>query len=163
MKRPIKSTLKITIIVLVVLFAVIQFIPYGRDHHNPAVIGEPDWDHPTTRQLAKTACFDCHSNETVWPWYSHVAPVSWLVQRDVEKGRKDLNFSRWADGENEELEEAAEEVREGEMPMPIYLLTHGDARLSNAQKEQLIRGFLLTASPGERLPRSDAQNSGDED
>ena len=69
--------------VLVGLFVVMQAVPYGRDHTNPPVIVEPAWDSPRTRELAVRACFDCHSNETKWPSYSHVAPLSWVVQRHV--------------------------------------------------------------------------------
>ena len=81
--------------VCVAIFLLIQLIPYGRDHTNPAVVAEPAWDLPETRALAVRACFDCHSNETIWPWYSNVAPISWLVQRDVDEGREKLNFSEW--------------------------------------------------------------------
>ena len=80
---------------VVVLMAFIQLIPFGRAHANPPVLQEPNWDSPQTRDLASRACFDCHSNETTWPWYSNVAPVSWLVQRDVDEGREKLNFSEW--------------------------------------------------------------------
>jgi hypothetical protein len=68
------------------LLAVAQAIPYGRGHSNPPVTKEPAWDSSRTRELAKRACFDCHSNETTWPWYSNVAPESWLIQRDVDAG-----------------------------------------------------------------------------
>jgi mono/diheme cytochrome c family protein len=68
----------------------IQLVPYGRDHINPQVTQESRWDSARTRALAARACFDCHSNETVWPWYSNVAPVSWLIQRDVDEGRRAL-------------------------------------------------------------------------
>src|SRR5215216_1353338 len=78
-----------------VLFVVLQLVPYGRRHDNPPTTREPAWDDPTTRALAVRACFDCHSNETRWPWYSYVAPVSWLTQRDVDEGRRELNFSEW--------------------------------------------------------------------
>ncbi|HEX7229427.1 MAG TPA: heme-binding domain-containing protein [Candidatus Binatia bacterium] len=80
--------------IIVVLLA-IQLIPYGHDHTNPPVHAEPAWDNPRTRELAARACFDCHSDQTVWPWYSNIAPISWLIQRDVEKGRSELNFSEW--------------------------------------------------------------------
>jgi hypothetical protein len=73
----------------------IQLVPYGRDHGNPPVTGEPTWDASETRALVKQACFDCHSNETEWPAYASIAPVSWLVQRDVNEGRAVLNFSEW--------------------------------------------------------------------
>ncbi|MDH4347045.1 MAG: heme-binding domain-containing protein, partial [Thermoleophilia bacterium] len=72
-----------------------QLVPYGRAHDNPAVSQSVTWDSPRTEQLARGACLDCHSNETVWPWYSNVAPVSWLVQGDVDGGRERLNFSEW--------------------------------------------------------------------
>lgn len=77
------------------LFVVIQFVPYGHDHTNLPVQSEPKWDSPQSRQLAQQACFDCHSNQTVWPWYSYAAPVSWLIERDVEQGRRRLNFAEW--------------------------------------------------------------------
>jgi hypothetical protein len=78
---------------LVVLGVLIQFVPYGHDHTNPPVMQEPQWDTMQTRPLAKRACFDCHSNETVWPWYSNIAPASWLIYRDVAEGREHFNFS----------------------------------------------------------------------
>lgn len=125
------------------LAAAIQLVPYGRDHTNPPVTQEVQWDSATTRDLAKRACYDCHSNETQWPWYSHVAPVSWLVQRDVDEGREKLNFSEW-DKPQKEAHEAAEAVREGEMPMWIYLPTHPEARLTDAEKQALITGLEAT-------------------
>jgi mono/diheme cytochrome c family protein len=80
----------------VLLVAVlIQLIPFGHSHTNPPEAGEPAWNSPATRELIHRACFDCHSNESVWPWYSNVAPVSWLVQRDVNEGRSHLNFTEW--------------------------------------------------------------------
>jgi mono/diheme cytochrome c family protein len=82
-------------LVLVLALVANQFVPYGRDHVNPPVGAEPAWDAPETRALAKQACFDCHSNETEWPAYSHVAPVSWLIQQDISQGRAVLNFSEW--------------------------------------------------------------------
>jgi mono/diheme cytochrome c family protein len=133
----------------VALAAAIQLVPYGRDHSNPPVTAEPQWDSAATRDLAKRACFDCHSNETVWPWYSNVAPVSWLVQHDVNEGREHLNFSEW-DKPQKEADEAAEAVREGEMPLPIYLPTHPEARLTDAEKQALIAGLEATiGSKGE--------------
>ena len=122
-------------------FLVMQLVPYGRDHSNPPVVSEPTWDSPQTRDLAERACFDCHSNETVWPWYSNVAPISWLVQHDVEEGREKLNFSTWAQGGGEEADEMTEVIAEGEMPMPIFLLTHAEARLTAAEKQALMNGL----------------------
>jgi mono/diheme cytochrome c family protein len=130
-------------LMLVLAFVTIQFVPYGRDHANPRVGAEPAWDSPETRALAKRACFDCHSNETEWPAYSKVAPVSWLIQRDVSEGRAVLNFSEWRRPQ-EEAKEAAEEVREGEMPLRIYQLMHAHARLSARDRERLASGLERT-------------------
>lgn len=138
-----KRVLGRIVLVTLVLLVLIQLVPYGRSHENPAVSAEPQWDSPRTRELVKRACFDCHSNETVWPWYASVAPVSWLVQSDVEEGREHLNFSEF-DRRQRNADDAAEEVAEGEMPLPIYLLTHAEARLSDAEKAELIRGLKAT-------------------
>jgi mono/diheme cytochrome c family protein len=130
-------------IFVVLLFALIQLVPYGRDHTNPPVQQEPAWDSPQTRQLVAEACFDCHSNETNWPWYSHVAPVSWLVQRDAAEGRSIVNFSTWS-LRRQEVDELTEVVREGEMPPWYYALLHPGAKLSTAEKDALIRGLDAT-------------------
>ncbi len=121
----------------------IQFIPYGHDRTNPPVIVEPQWDSPITRELARRACFDCHSNETVWPAYARVAPASWLARHDVTEGREFLNFSEW-NRPYEEAGEAPEEIREGEMPPLPYLLMHGSARLSDAEQDALVAGLEKT-------------------
>ncbi|HSL69393.1 MAG TPA: heme-binding domain-containing protein [Longimicrobiales bacterium] len=142
-------------LVLVLAFVAIQFVPYGRDHVNPPVGAEPTWDSPGTRALAEQACFDCHSNETEWPAYSRVAPVSWLIQRDVSEGRAVLNFSEWQRPQ-EEATEAAEKVLEGEMPLGIYRLMHAHARLSAANRERLARGLERTLGrPAEEAMRVD--------
>lgn len=128
---------------LAVVFLAIQFVPYGRAHGNPPVVREPAWDSPGTRELVVRACFDCHSNQVRWPWYSHVAPVSWLVQRDVDEAREELNFSEFH-REQKEAEEAAEEVAEGEMPLRAYRLAHPEARLDEAERRRLIEGLQRT-------------------
>lgn len=133
---------KSAMVVLVVGLA-IQLVPYGRDHANPPVASEPVWDAPATRALAKQACFDCHSNETEWPAYSNVAPVSWLVQHDVDEGRAVLNFSDWQ-RPHEEAAESAEEIGEGAMPPAIYRLMHAHARLSSADLDLLAAGLTKT-------------------
>ena len=128
---------------LLVLFVLIQLVPYGRAHTNPPVREEPRWDSPATRELARRACFDCHSNETTWPWYTWVAPMSWMVQRDVERGRRHMNLSEW-DRKQKDADEAAEMVEEGEMPPWFYLPMHPDAKLTAEEKAQLIRGLEAT-------------------
>jgi hypothetical protein len=120
----------------------IQLVPYGRAHDNPLVMAEPSWDSALTRELAVRACFDCHSNETRWPWYSNVAPLSWLVQRDVDEGREKLNYSEW--NRAQEGEESAETVREGTMPPDAYLLTHPGARLTDSELVALAEGLAAT-------------------
>ena len=126
-----------------VIFIAIQAVPYGHGHLNPPVRVEPKWNNPVTRELAVRACFDCHSNQTVWPWYSYVAPASWLVQRHVEEGREELNFSEW-DLPQDEAEEAAEEVLEGNMPMRNYVWLHPEAKLTDSERQALARGLEAT-------------------
>jgi heme-binding protein len=121
----------------------IQLVPYGRDHGNPPVMTEPPWDSAPTRTLAKQACFDCHSNETEWPAYANIAPVSWLVQHDVDEGRSVLNFSEWTRPQKEATE-AAKELRHGEMPPAAYKLIHAHARLSAEDLDRLARGLTQT-------------------
>jgi hypothetical protein len=92
--------------------------------------------------LLKTSCYNCHSNETVYPWYSRVAPASWLVARDVREGRKELNFSTWNEYELSKmlgkLDDISAEVGEGRMPMKIYTLIHTQANLDAAQRERIV-------------------------
>jgi mono/diheme cytochrome c family protein len=129
--------------VLAGAFVLIQAVPYGRSHHNPPVSQEPVWDSAATRQLAKQACFDCHSNETNWRWYTNVAPVSWLTQRDVNGGRSSLNFSEWnkpQDGAGD----AVEAARSGSMPPWFYPLMHPNASLNASERLQLANGLAAT-------------------
>jgi hypothetical protein len=135
-----KKIILIIVVVAVAGFLLIQLVPYGRDHTNPPVVQEPNWDSPATRELASRACFDCHSNETVWPWYSNIAPASWLVARDTYEARDYLNFSDWLPGDID-LEDVAEVIREGEMPPPQYKLIHAGARLTDAERQQLLQGL----------------------
>lgn len=135
--------LKRGLIGLAGVLVVIQAIPYGRAHDNPPVSAEPPWDSTLTRELTVRACYDCHSNETVWPWYTNVAPVSWLTTRDVEEGRRKLNFSEWGRGD-QEYDESAETIEEGEMPPVYYGWAHASARLTDGEKQQLIEGLGAT-------------------
>ena len=128
---------------LVVVFLAMQAVPYGWDRPNPPVVQEPLWDSADTSALARRACFDCHSNETQWPAYARVAPVSWLVHHDVVEGRRKLNFSEWHRPQDE-ADEAAEAVREGEMPLRIYSVMHGHARLTPAERDRLAAGLART-------------------
>lgn len=128
---------------LVITLIAIQLVPYGCAHSNPPVIAEPAWDSTQTRELAARACFDCHSNQTEWPWYSNVAPASWVIQRDVNEGREKLNFSEWTRPQ-EGAREAAESVQEGDMPPWYYLLPRPQAQPSSVETASLIQGLQAT-------------------
>ncbi|MEQ1501791.1 MAG: heme-binding domain-containing protein [Myxococcota bacterium] len=154
---------------LVALAVLIQLVPYGRNHTNPPTTKAAAWDSPRTQELAERACFDCHSNETVWPAYASVAPFSWLVQDHVDEGREMLNFSEM-DRTFEDLDEAGEVVREGEMPLPSFLWLHPEAKLTDAERLELATGLeamfgtegagSVTAEGGNGGGRD---NDGDED
>ena len=144
---------------LIGLFVVAQLVPYGRHHTNPPVTGSPGWDSPRTEELARRACFDCHSNETKWPVYASIAPMSWRVQSHVDEARSKLNFSAF-DRPQEEADEAAKEVRSRGMPPWDYLLLHPRARLNVAERDELVRGLQATLGTGE--PESQLSES-DED
>jgi hypothetical protein len=115
--------------------------------------------------MAQRACFDCHSNETNWPWYANVAPVSWLVQRDVEEGREHLNFSDWnrRNGEDEgsEPDELGEAILEGEMPPSQFLITHPEARLTAAEQAALVQGLQATAAQSPSAGGASEEEEGD--
>lgn len=151
---------------LVLIFVIMQLIPL--DQTNPPVKAEPNWDSPQTRELAAVACFDCHSNETDWsPWYAKIAPAKFLVWRDVEEGRSELNFSEWSDGMSAEMAgEIAEVIQEGEMPPMQYTLMHSNAKLSDEEKQQLIDGFARTFANGQSttaVPNQEDDDDHEED
>jgi mono/diheme cytochrome c family protein len=146
---------------LVCLLVAVQLVPYGRDHDNPPVLAEPAWDTPTTRELARGACFDCHSNETHWPWYTNVAPLSWLIQRDVDEGRDELNWSEW--GAGSEGDESAERVTNGSMPPDAYSLLHPEARLTDAEIDTLVAGLVATFGSDDHGGSGDDGDDSDDD
>jgi cytochrome c551/c552 len=121
---------------VVTVFVLIQAVPYGWSHSNPPVTANAPWPSAQAESLARAACYDCHSNETDWPVYSYVAPMSWLVRRDVEAGRDELNFSEW--DRDSDANDAAHEVEDGTMPPWRYTLMHPGARLSDDEKAELI-------------------------
>ncbi|MGB9605540.1 MAG: heme-binding domain-containing protein [Bryobacteraceae bacterium] len=102
---------------------------------------------PELAAVLRHACYDCHSNQTAWPWYSRISPVSWLIARDVKRGRAHLNFSEWnrysPDAARRRIEEACEEVREGNMPLKSYRLMHRGARLGPREAD-----LICQAPPG---------------
>jgi hypothetical protein len=139
-----RRIVKWAVIIVLVAFGLIQLIPYGRDHTNPSGGQAIHWDSSRTERLMTDACMDCHSNETRWPWYSNVAPVSWLVQSDVEEGRSELNLSTAPP----EVQKMIETIREGSMPPLQYKPAHPAARLSDAEKQDLILGLQATFGSG---------------
>ena len=125
--------------IAVVAFVLIQFVPYGRSSHsNPPATNDFRWADPKAEAIARTSCYDCHSNETEWWWATNIAPMSWLVQRDVDGARSSSNFSEW-DGRLST--EGLREAINGEMPPFQYTLIHPDAKLSDAEKQTLVAGF----------------------
>ncbi len=139
---------KLKFIVLALLFLILgsQFIRPGRTTPpiNPEAtfeaVAKPDAGFAA---IVKRACYDCHSNQTVWPWYSQVAPVSWLVADDVKEGRAHLNFSEWGmlgpDAARLRLQAICDEVKAGDMPLWQYRAIHSEARLS-AEDVQILCG-----------------------
>ena len=136
-----KNRFNITLSVIAVALVGIQFIPVERT--NPSITDEVNWDSEETRELAKKACFDCHSHETIWPWYSYVAPLSFQIAHHVNHGREYLNFSNWSQP-NEDFDKIKEVIDEGEMPLWNYLLMHSEAKLTQEETEALLSGLYET-------------------
>ena len=129
-----------------VICIAIQFVPYGCNHTNPPIVHEPTWNNQKTRDLAKQVCFNCHSNETIWPWYSKIAPISWLVFSDVTEARQKLNFSDWTYGkrEGENSNKIRQDIKMGEMPPIQYLLAHPEAKLGDSDNRIFADGLDAT-------------------
>jgi hypothetical protein len=117
-------------------------------HQNPAVMPGHDLLASNAPPLAiiallRKSCYDCHSFETKWPWYSYIAPFSWPLARDVDAARTSLNFSDWPHGDARRVRKRwrhiADEVQNGEMPLPNYAWLHREARLTPSQREELIK------------------------
>jgi Haem-binding domain len=137
-----KKILKWIFAALIVAFTLLQFTNPART--NPPVVSDLIAGNPPPPEVAATlraACYDCHSNETRWPWYSRVAPMSWQIAKDVSEGRDNLNLSEWPNDNPKRaakrLEDMSEEIGYGEMPLKKYTFIHADARLTDAQKKQL--------------------------
>lgn len=116
------------------------------DTSNPPVVSTPAWDDVYTTQLAERACYDCHSHETAWPWYTKVVPAYFLLAYDVQRGRQVLNFSRWEETccTEKQIDEMAATVTKNHMPLPYYLVLHPEARLSQVEQGHLVYGLINT-------------------
>ncbi len=129
---------------LIGLVLAIQLIPVWLLQTNPAARSEPHWDSALTQTLVHRACFDCHSNATVWPWYSRIAPPSWLATYDVVAARNRLNFDAWTSSSlaaGTAVGEIPQAVLGGDMPPSYYVWMHQDAALSTAEKQELALGL----------------------
>ncbi len=165
-----KFSLLLALAIAVLIFIIMESAVIAQNPSSSEV-SEPNWDSPRTRELTKRACFDCHSNEVNWPWYSNLPIVGDLVKEDVEKGREDLNFSEWGLREQEEADESVETIEDGSMPPDIYLTWHPEARLSESEKLELIQGLQKTlgiedgegGEHGEREEEHDEDEEDDED
>ena len=133
-----KRIVLLVIGILVVLFAVMQVVPYGRSHTNPPAVNEFKWTGSQAEALAQKACHDCHSNHTNWWWATNIAPFSWLVQADVDRGRRRFNFSEYTGVPSLR---AFQETVQGRMPPLQYIIMHPNAKLSDAEKQMLINGY----------------------
>lgn len=136
--RRIRSRAAIT---FVLVFVGMQFVPVGTMQRNGTSTGEstrlPELAAPRVRAVLDRSCGDCHSDHTRWPWYSRTAPVSWVLYRDVSKGRAKLNFSDWKQktGTANARMEICDAVTDGNMPLHGYTLLHSDAKLSKEDVE----------------------------
>jgi hypothetical protein len=141
-----RSFFKYLLIGAVIVVVGIQFVRPDRTNPpiDPArdIVGRPSFP-PDVHAILERSCFDCHSNRTHWPWYSQVAPASWLVVGDVNEGRKHLNFSEWEGYKTgrqvSKLESLMGEVDKGTMPPGNYVLLHSNAALSAAEKDRILR------------------------
>jgi hypothetical protein len=135
--------------IIILAFIALQLVPPEKvfpDYKytgNPPVDVQFKWDSPQTEALARAACYDCHSNETRYPWYSRIAPMSWIINRDVNVARDNMNFSTW-NKRDFDVDDMIDQIQEEAMPLPIYLPLHAEAQLTAVQKQQLIAGLQAT-------------------
>jgi hypothetical protein len=131
----VKRIVRVSLLILLALFVMIQFVPVAKT--NPPVTGEIVAP-ADVKAVFRKSCYDCHSNETVYPWYNRVAPVSWLLASDVTSGRKQLNFSTWQqmpqDRQNRKRKKIWKEVGSGDMPLWFYVPLHPAAKMSDSDK-----------------------------
>ena len=136
------------VVIVVGVFGLMQLVPYRIP--DAPVVAEPAWPNPQTRELAVRACYNCHSNQTVEPWYSKIAPVSWILTNHVNGGRDRLNFSEWDSRQAREMRDAVETIEEGSMPPGYYTWfgLHRDAKLTAEEQATLIAGLQALSNRG---------------
>jgi hypothetical protein len=125
---------------LAAVLIAIQFVPVERT--NPPIESDVPVD-GALKSVLRRSCYDCHSNETRWPWYSYVAPFSWLIANDVKEGRREVNFSVWNQFTGarraRKFKEIVEQVEGNKMPQWYYVLLHPEAKLSASDKEMILK------------------------
>jgi hypothetical protein len=130
------------VFVIMQLFRIDKTNPPVRQDQDFIVLTQPP---ENIQQILHTSCYDCHSNQTAYPWYTNVAPISWWIRHHIDEGREHLNFSTWAeydaDEQDHKLEEAVEEIKEGEMPLSSYTIVHREAKLSDTDRRELADWF----------------------
>ncbi len=134
-----KTALRRSLLGLLVVLVLLQLVPVDRS--NPPVVSPVDAP-PEVETILRQACFDCHSNETRWPWYGYVAPLSWWMAHHIEEARGDLNFSDWPvfDFAGQELafRDIVEQIEKDEMPLKSYRIMHRGARLSDRERRTIL-------------------------
>jgi hypothetical protein len=147
-----KYTVKKILVILLVAFILIQFFPI--DKNNPEPTPQMDFlkiknTPEKTANLIRNGCYDCHSNESKYPWYSNVQPMAWFLKDHIDEGRKELNFSTFATyptkKQAKKMEEAAELIEKNEMPLDSYIILHSEAKYTDAEKQELIHYFKTLA------------------
>ena len=135
--------MKRTLLIFFIIFILMQFIQTNKENIAQEKNLEMKVDNIEVYNILKTACYDCHSNETVWPWYSKIAPFSWVVSNHVTEGKKALNFSTWENYNQEEKDEKIKDIYRtvyASMPLPSYIFAHENADLTKEQRS-LIRNW----------------------
>lgn len=146
-----RKSMRYGILLVLAILLLAQFVRVERA--NPPVRADIHTDKEIAN-LLRTACYNCHSNETIWPWYANVAPASWLVASDVSEARRNLNFSEWenydADTQSRKLKEIAEEIEEGAMPPWYYSMIHRRSRLNAEESAQILSWTAKGHMPSEQ-------------
>lgn len=139
-----KNKIVLGLLIFVLIFGLIQFYQPEKNwqinESREDIFYRKNID-PRIVTMLKTSCYDCHSNNTAYPWYNNIAPVSWMIANHVNEGKEHLNFSHWSlyipEKQHKLLKKIMEDVEEGEMPLSSYLIIHSNARISDSQKELL--------------------------
>jgi hypothetical protein len=137
--------LRLTVIFFLVVLVGIQFIPIQRNENKGAIESDfiTTYSPPkAVKNILKVACYNCHSNNTEYPWYSYIQPIGWFLKSHIDEGKSELNFSEFNDYSSRmkqlKLKSISNQIEDGEMPLPSYLILHEEAELSKQDKEALI-------------------------